>query len=528
MKKQIFASIVALSVSVGSYAQGEMEVYKFSRNDLTGTARSVSMGGAFGALGGDISGIAINPAGIGIYRSSEVVTTVNFQNNKSQTTSNVGKFDKDKFKFTFDNLAFVGVFPINSDIAPTVNFGFSYNRIKSFDRKYQSYQQNTKSSLTDYMAYRSNLNDAPGNNLLLGKDRDPWRDNDRLSVLGYNSALINDISGRKFQSSLPKIQTDNSLYVKEKGSISSYDFNVGTMFADVISFGLSLSVTDIDYHLYSAYSEDFDNFKGGYDLYNWVKTEGTGWQLKAGLLFKPIDELRIGVSYHSPTWYDMTDYSAANIDDNLTGLMNVPGNQIRKDYKKGVTETPEFEFDYELRTPDKWTFSLAGVIGQTFILSADYELTNYKNMKLYDRDGNPLANQEWDPNNFVKNDFKMASTVRLGAEFCITPQFAARVGYAWMQSPLQKEFKNNDNEVVVVGTTPNYILDGDINHITYGLGYRFSKNFYADLAFVMKSQKSDLYMFPKIYINDEVDIQPEKVKLKDNTFQGLLTLGVRF
>lgn len=32
------------------------------------------MGGAFGALGGDISGIAINPAGIGVYQKSEIVT----------------------------------------------------------------------------------------------------------------------------------------------------------------------------------------------------------------------------------------------------------------------------------------------------------------------------------------------------------------------------------------------------------------------------------------------------------------------
>ena len=135
--KQVSLLLLATIFSCGVIkAQGEMDAYKFSKNDLTGTARSVSMGGAFGALGGDISGVSINPAGIGIYKNSEIVTTLNFQNTKTQTELNTGKIDDSKFKFTFDNLAFVSVFPLNSDVAPSLNIGFSYNRLKNFDRKY--------------------------------------------------------------------------------------------------------------------------------------------------------------------------------------------------------------------------------------------------------------------------------------------------------------------------------------------------------------------------------------------------------
>ena len=117
--KKLSLLMLAVAFSVGMvYAQNEMDAYRFSKNDLTGTARSVAMGGAFGALGGDISGIAINPAGIGVYQKSEIVTTMNFQNTKSQGQLNIGKQNENKFTFAFDNLAFVGTFPLYDDVVP--------------------------------------------------------------------------------------------------------------------------------------------------------------------------------------------------------------------------------------------------------------------------------------------------------------------------------------------------------------------------------------------------------------------------
>lgn len=533
--KKITLFLIAALFSLGVVkAQNAMDAYRYSKNDLTGTARSVSMGGAFGALGGDISGIAINPAGIGVYRNSEIVTTLNFQNAGTQTELlNSGKIDQNKFSVSFDNLAFVTTFPLNSDVAPTLNVGFSYNKLKSFDRKYQTGAGGV-ASLTNYMVDRSNANGRPHSfvDLNVASESqmwDIWNDQDWLTILGYNSFLINETSG-VYESAVKGLYVANDLFAREKGSVSSYDFNVGTTFSNVLSVGLTLSMTDINYSLYSSYIEDFETADGSgtgwYDMENSLRTDGTGWQLKAGVIVKPIQELRIGVAYHSPTWYNMTDRFFTDLSHDLRGLVGQA--DIRPDYGKDV---PDNKFpltvgtyngedasvmDYQYRTPDKWTFSLAGVIGTKAIISADYELANYGNMKLYKRDG---RNFDADPNPYIKKFFRAASTVRVGAEYRFTDKFSGRVGYAWMQSPVKTEMKTSDQEITTDGRAiTQYALDGDAHYITYGLGYKITPQFYTDIAFVMKSQKDDFYAF---------DFSDRTV-FKTNNFQGLLTVGYKF
>ena len=86
MKRIFTLASLVLTLSASGFAQGEMDAFNLSYNDLTGTARGVAMGGAFGALGGYATGVAINPAGIGVYSSSEIVTTLNFTNRKAETS----------------------------------------------------------------------------------------------------------------------------------------------------------------------------------------------------------------------------------------------------------------------------------------------------------------------------------------------------------------------------------------------------------------------------------------------------------
>jgi long-subunit fatty acid transport protein len=524
MKRKVLL-LAAFVISIGGiYAQGEMDAYKLSQSDLTGTARSVGMGGAMGALGGDISAISINPAGIGIFKSYEVVTTLNFQNTKTETELNAGKLDQSKFKVTFDNLAFVTVFPTNSDVAPSINFGFSYNRLKNFDRKYSMKGSNLNKPISEYMAHRANGITDPQTELLFEDDSDiyPLQNYDWLAVLGYNSWMIDELDGQPgkygYLGGIKDNATNNYLSVREKGSISTYDFNVGTTFADVVSAGLTVSITDISYRLSSDYDEDYNGLSNAnMTLMNDLETDGTGYQFSLGLIFKPIDALRIGLAYHSPTWYDMTDYASAGLRYDLRGIIpNLEGNN-------STITTGVFRYDYRLRTPDRYTLSLAAILldkGEGLFpkvsLSADYEYTNYKNnMKLFDDNGGRLSH---DPNLDIKEDFKGSSTVRVGAEVRFTNQFSMRAGYSWKQSPLNKEFKNNEREVMTVGSVPHFTLDGDTHYYTYGLGYRFSPYVYADVAFVMRNQKADLYSYD----------HSEKATWKDNTFQGLLTLGFKF
>lgn len=521
MKRKLLFTLPFLVAASSMLAQGEMDAYKLSRNDLTGTARSISMGGAFGALGGDISAISINPAGIGVYKSSEIVSTLNFQNTSIESELNAGKVKNSKFKVTFDNLAFVSAFPVNSDVAPFVNFGFSYNRLKSFDRQYQMRGDNLQgNSIASYMASRATNNSGgkitdPESQIWITDTNNPFtssRGYDWMAITGFNSYLVQHDGNGNYSPRAVFLNNklNKDLFVREKGHIDTYDFSLGTTFSDIVSAGISLSVTDLKYDLYSNYEEQFaDKPANGFSFNNDLRTEGTGWQLGLGLIIKPVQELRIGVAYHSPTWYNMTDYYYG-MDMDYTVTDYVPEATVPKD-KFGAEG---YDYDYKMRTPDKWTFSLAGVIGQAAIISADYELTNYGNMNLKDPDGNNYEDQ----NGYIKEDFRSSSTLRVGAEIRITPQFSGRIGYAWVQSPMKKEFKDGNKEVMTVGTVAHYTLDGDTNYFTYGLGYRFTRNFYTDVAFVMSNQKDDLYAY----------YGSEKTTLKTNRFQGLLTLGYKF
>ncbi|MDR1682109.1 MAG: TonB-dependent receptor, partial [Candidatus Symbiothrix sp.] len=84
MKRTILLAVL-FSCILSVFAEGELDAVRLSRSDLKGTARGVAMGGAFGALGGDVTSIGINPAGLGIYRSSEINTSLGFTSANTKT-----------------------------------------------------------------------------------------------------------------------------------------------------------------------------------------------------------------------------------------------------------------------------------------------------------------------------------------------------------------------------------------------------------------------------------------------------------
>lgn len=520
MKKRLLFIPSLLFAFAGTvFAQGEMDAYKMSQTDLIGTARSVGMGGAVGAMGGDLTAVSVNPAGIGYFSNSLIATTLNFQNVNTESVMTGNTLKEGKFKTNFNNLGFVGVFKLqNNDVVPSINFGFAFNRLKNYDRTYKSAGDNINSIAT-YMAGRTNRDigtkwqvDNPNYQLDISDYENyyPFYDYDWLSVFGYNSGLIKQVAENspEYESAVGNMLNYNNLLVKEKGYVDTYDFNFGTNIASVVSLGLTVSVTDLEYKRYTMYEEAGQNNEG-FALENNLRSEGTGVQVALGVIAQPIPQLRLGLAYHSPTWYEITDHYNAYMDYNINGKKGVIDSWSDGEYIMGQNV-----FDYKFRSPDKLTASATAMLGSV-ILSADYEWTNYSNnMRLKDGDVNIQGD-------FIKEDFKGASAFRVGAEISFTKQFTGRVGYAWKESPIGKKVMSGETEVMTVGSDAHYVLDKDTHHITWGLGYRFSKSFFADLAFVYKTQKADMYMFDPFSGADKAD-------LKTNAFQGLVTFGYRF
>ena len=312
------------------------------------------------------------------------------------------------------------------------------------------------------------------------------------------------------------------LLVNEKGSIGQYNFSFATNISDRVFLGATVAVTDMDYSLKTRYTEDFSTVDQLW-LDNGLSSSGTGYAFNLGAIVRPTDFLRLGIAYNSPTWYKLTDYfhgEAQTIINNIKwDPMNTP------DYQSG---------SYHLRTPDRWIFSVAGV-GKSFLVSVDYELTNYKRMNLNDMDGYDL--QATDD---IKKDFGMSGTLKVGAEVKVTPQFSVRAGTLWRTSPMKQHIKDGlspqkpdgtyyADAVGIVGTIPNYTVDKGTNSYSIGLGYRFTPSFYADLACVYREYKEDAYAFPSTFReNGEVFVKSDPASLKTKTTQVALTLGYKF
>ncbi len=525
MKKILFG-VLALSVgwTTPLLAQGEMDVYKLSGNHLVGTARSVSMGGAFGALGGDLGGVAINPEGIGVYRGSEFVATLNFQNTASNLLGD--KFNKSRLDFS--SIGYVANIQLYDKSMSRLNLGFSYNRLKSFGRKYTMEPGSQGTSLTDYIAKKSqgisvqDLRNSVSSNGFTPVSGVPW-----LSILGYQSYLINPASvvnnEQLYQSVITQGETVAPLLdVEEKGGVNRYDFTIGTSFSDKLNIGLSLSVTDLDYELNSTYEEGFlSGTNNGFALNNYLRTTGSGFQVGVGAIYRPVDELRIGVSYQSPTWYQMSDNYAASMEENVAAYTTAT------DYASGKVSTGGYQDDYQMRTPDKWTFSVATILGKKAIVSLDYEVSNYKLMELSQ---SGYSSAYADVNRYIQEDFRTASALRLGAEYRFTPRFSGRLGYAWQQSPMKADYtKQLANEIVTAGTVTQFSVDGNSTAFTCGLGYRLTKTMYLDAALVTATQKSKLYAFSPVFDADNTHLATvPSADLKTSQVTGLLTLGVKF
>ena len=545
MRKTILAVAIATIPAVAS-AQSAVDALQISQPDFKGTARFMSMGGAFTALGGDLSAVTQNPASIGVYRSSELGVTldIDFQSTKTSPAFPAFSSSNSQTKAYCNNFGYVGT--VNLDGAlKTFNFGVSYNRAASFDRVYSGYVASTQTSLSNYIASITNgvnweTTDTYGG-FTAADDYDPYLDSDHfwLSVLGFNSYMINPTSANTYQGLYGNGSSGDALYsVREKGRIDQYDFTFGGNVENIVNWGISFGVTDLDYTRYTSYSESLDNSPladggvGASEFYldNSKNISGTGWNMKFGVIIKPINELRFGLAVHTPTWYKLDQKYFADVYYKYTNPdlpesdTNPYTNMNPGDKPEG---TPEAFFNWRLNSPWRLMAGVAGVIGSQAIISLDYEYDGYNSMSMktpvYDNYGYVLDFQSDEfGNEDIKNYYKGASTIRLGLEYRITPQLSARAGYNYTSSFTKSDAADGRIGVSTSGTDPSYSFDKSIQHITLGLGYKY-KMWYIDAAYVYKHRESTYHA----YTNFD-QFQAPTSKLTDNNSSIVISTGFKF
>lgn len=322
-------------------------------------------------------------------------------------------------------------------------------RVNSFNRQYSGIGMPLQTSLSNYITTFTDGYD-PGALFDDGSSNNPYEDYSAnapnwLSILAFNGGIVTpqvqiDDEGKPYESNIydglfqyqavddgaggtiPPTTGAGSMTVNESGYTDEYSINFGGNVSNVVYWGLGIGITDMGYTQNSTYTENLASADvpvkgdmgitvgdGGFQLTNWKHTSGTGVNVKLGLILKPINELRVGVAVHTPTYWSMTTSYNADISSRFTSGF------------EGYNQTPTSTYDWQLRSPWKLMFGVAGVIGGRGIISADYEYQAYNGMNVRDADGTELDYFNGD----IKDYFKASNTIRLGAEFRVTPSSAS-------------------------------------------------------------------------------------------------------
>ena len=546
MKKKVFALLLC-GLPLLINAQDAFDVLQMSQTELRGTSRFQSMAGAFGALGGDLSTMTQNPAGIGVYRNSDLGITLGLDFNS--TKSGVDKMNQTKFNV--NNVGYVGAIRLNSETVPNLNFGFSYNRNKSFSRHYIGGVLDIPTSMSNFIADEFvNMADFTPDDLYWTDDFNPyfdypyapWAAITTFDMPTKGDGYVGIINDRGDGSSLMQGlygagTTGNAYYeVDEYGHADEYNIAFGGNISNKLYFGLDFGIMDLDFHSFQAYEENLDNAyvladdeslfgspiinqntHADWGLYNYLHSEGTGVNFKLGLIWKPTQTLRLGAAFHTPTYYDMRDtyYVAASLKAFQDGNMLYSA-------EKGSNNGYDYSTEYTIKTPWRFMGSVAGVIGKSGIISLDYEYVANQTMRIGDDRGGDYP----DVTDRVKTYFKPSHIIRLGGEYRVDPNWSLRAGYSIKTTQVEKGVDEYDYNITTVGSNPTYQYDNTVQHITCGVGYHY-KSFYTDLAYVHQIRESVYNAFSPI--NDRFGYEPNvSADVKDNNNRISLTLGMRF
>lgn len=541
----MFLAVIGLCLTlVPVTAQTVYDAAKIADKDLNGTARFVGMGGAMSALGGDISTIGTNPAGIGIYRSHDVMTSFSLSSFGTDANYMGNNLSTSKMKGSYDNLGFVLSTKIgNKTTLRYVNFGFNYHKSNSFYGNMEMGGDLGNQSQSYYMAQQAAGIESWGNS--------PYTDVNIgwLSVLGYDGWLITDITTDK--TGTPYLDEDgnqindvngNPLYrtpgvyyglydngnasyrSEQRGGIEQYDFNISFNIKDRVYLGLTLGAYSVDYNKYTTYGESYENGEY-YSLTNNNQIVGAGFDVKVGAIIRPFEysPLRVGLAVHTPTFYSLDYKTRAYVESSLYDPVTGK-NEAASVATENIVDGDMIR-EFRLQTPWLYNVSLGYTIGNSWALGAEYEYQDYSSMEFRDPQG---FSDSFEFENSTMAMLKGVHTFRAGLEYKVIPQFAIRAGYNYRSALFNKDaFK--DLPINSIQTDTDFSNTQALNNYTVGIGYRGSM-FYADLAYKFTSCKSDFYPFVNMNQTDNVleITSPEATKVTDSRSQVLLTLGVRF
>lgn len=488
--KYILSAVAMVAIAKSSFAQYSQDALRFSTTQPGSTARIKAIGNANVAIGGDLTSVSGNPAGLGFFTRSEISVTPEYDMFKSKgdylgTTTNDSKNTGN-----LNNAAAVFYSRLNtargSDKSQgwlSLNFGLGFSRTNDFYNNSTYGGNNTSSSITDYYADRANSSGT-----------------DLLADWAYGHKLIDLYNNNGNEAYASNVIIDNNSTAMQRnvitrtGGQSEFNLALGANYSNKFYIGGSLGIATIRYNSSQVFTEsgDVSLREGTTDVTRGFQsafvqdqvTRGTGANIKLGMIYKPVEALRLGFNFTSPTWYNMEDTYRESLSTNITGDNSYRNNET-------------YALNYDLRTPLKVAGGIAYFFKNYGFITGDVEYVDYSSAKL-------MTNDSYDAsfdNGNIRTFYKGAVNTRLGAEARLGKFAYLRGGYNIFGNPMR------DN-----GST--------IKTASGGLGFR-SGHYSLDATYLHSTGNNTFYPY-------EIGDASPSATLRNTSDNLYLTLSYRF
>lgn len=554
-------TILSVLPALKAGAQTIYDAFRYSDNDYYGSARSVAMGNAFTALGGDVGAVGINPAGSAVNKYDQIAITPNISIASTSLKYDGGSGSyglsqsSNKTRFTMPNFGcIVYVDTGNRSGLKGISVGFTGNATANHTRRMEGGGQNSKTSYLGYLAASSDgYSSSTLSNSYYGSGAS-W-----TSMVAYRSGMIAtyDDDNKYYVGATEKIYTDGSIELagpinQGYGLVSTgykydYVFNLGFNIDDRLFLGVNVGLVTMDYDMQSYIREsavDTDDFAieftGGSTSFDWARfrqkysATGSGVYAKFGVIYVPTPAIRLGAAIQTPTvnyikekwqYYGESHYTTASYD--------------------GSARSEVGEYEYKLISPYRANFGIAFTT-RFLVVSADYELCDYGTMKFKDWDSYDTTGWETEEE-MIKRFFGVQHSLRAGAELLLPiPGLAVRAGYMLRTCP---ELTWQDSEGTVDSSVyEDYYYDTEnisdseftewvsslhgkshVNALTQvfsaGIGYSSPGPFFCDFACRYAFGPSE---YTSLYSDYTSGSSSTIVKTRTKIWDFMVTLGLRF
>lgn len=514
IKNILFTSLLVSGLAFSSHAQSVDNGLFFSQETNGGTARFKGMGNVRTSLGGDISSVTGNPAGLGFYSQSDMSVTLNYHNAHNKGSYFGNSVTRNKGKFGIDHAGIVFNFPKNEGYYGWQNFnvGISYENTNRFTNNVRYEGMNPENTIVS--AYTDDIfrfNDGEfalslSDMKLIERFQEQGKGYFPITQEFGDKDQISDVltTGNSIKTSIAfGGNYNNVFYIGGNIGLSSFEHENSIQFSEYgrTKDADAISADNPNSTFIDPAHENSDFLVADYAMLDdyFQRSEGTGIDFKIGAIYKPTVDWNIGATITSPTWYTIDQFTESYI-----GVDYYDTPQEENSFYSAET-TATGDISYRLITPWKFGLGLTKFFGRG-LLSADAEYVNYGSIKVrgIGPGNNASDHAAWDED--FKAVYQGAVNLRVGGEYLLTNILSGRAGFNYFGNP----YKIADNKQ----------YSGSL-----GLGVKLSNTLYMDVAVVhlVNDYKVSPYTLDEIWLSNS-----PVADIKHQRTNAVLTLGAKF